>query len=118
MRKQLEDRLVGLAARVIKMRESLEKSETGEHLYGQLLRSSSSATLNYGEALGAESRKDFTHKIGIVLKELRESYNNLRIISLSELYQGDRTELDQIINECDQLVAIFHKTVLTLKNKA
>lgn len=40
-----------------------------------------SVLMNYGEALGAESKKDFVHKLGVVLKELRESYNCLRILS-------------------------------------
>jgi four helix bundle protein len=117
MRKEIEDRLVNFSAAVIKMRGSMEKSEISENLYGQITRSSTSAALNYGEALGAESRKDFIHKIGIVLKEIRESYNNLRIISNAGLYKGDKAELDKALDECNQLVAIFHKTALTLKNK-
>ncbi|MCU0370248.1 MAG: four helix bundle protein [Bacteroidales bacterium] len=81
MRKILEDRLINFAGEVNKMRKFMENTEGSMNLLNQLSRSSASAALNYGEALGAESRKDFTHKIGIVLKELRESYNNLRIIS-------------------------------------
>jgi four helix bundle protein len=117
MRKEIENRLVDFAAAVINMRESLEHSEICDNLFGQITRSSTSAALNYGEALGAESRKDFAHKIGIVLKEIRESYNTLRIISKSGFYRSDKKDLDAIINECNQLVAIFHKTALTLKNK-
>jgi four helix bundle protein len=117
MRKEIENRLVDFAALVINMRLSLEHSEVCEQLFGQLTRSSTSAALNYGEALGAESRKDFAHKIGIVLKELRESYNNLRIISISGLFKGDKLEMDKALDECNQLVAIFHKTALSLKTK-
>jgi four helix bundle protein len=65
----------------------------------------------------AESRKDFAHKIGIVLKEIRESHNNLRVIASAGLYKGDKSELDKTLEECNQLVAIFHKTALTLKNQ-
>jgi four helix bundle protein len=118
MRKELEDRLVNFATMVINMRGSLEKSEICENLFGQIARSSTSAALNYGEALGAESRKDFAHKIGIVLKEIRESHNNLRILSNSGLYKGDKVNIDKALDECNQLVAIFHKTALTLKNKS
>ena len=39
-----------------------------------------SAALNYGETQGAESKKDFVHKMKICLKELRESQVNLQII--------------------------------------
>jgi four helix bundle protein len=117
MRKEIENRLIDFAAMVINMRGSLEKSEICDSLFCQITRSSTSAALNYGEALGAETRKDFAHKIGIVLKEIRESYNNLRIISKSGLYKGDEEELNKILDECNQLVAIFHKTALTLKTK-
>ena len=39
---------------------------------GQLLRSGTSALPNHAEAQGAESRKDFVHKLKICHKELRE----------------------------------------------
>jgi four helix bundle protein len=35
----------------------------------------------YGEARGAESKSDFCHKISVALKELRETFVNLKIIS-------------------------------------
>jgi four helix bundle protein len=117
MRKILEERLVNLAGLVISMREQREISEISDHLFGQVMRSLTSAALNYGEAQGAETRKDFTHKIGIVLKELRESHNNLKIIYGSGLYNGDINKINQAVDECNQLVAIFHKTALTLKQK-
>jgi four helix bundle protein len=117
MRKIIEDRLVNFAALIISMRKNRENSDISDHLFGQIMRSSTSAALNYGEAQGAETRKDFAHKIGVVLKELRESHNNLKIISISNLYNGDKKVLDNALDECNQLVSIFHKTALTIKNK-
>jgi four helix bundle protein len=117
MRIEIENRLVDFAAAVAKIRSSLDRNELSENLISQLSRSSSSAALNYGEALGAESRRDFIHKISLVLKEIRESHNNLRIISKSGLYKGEKKELDLLLDECNQLVAIFQKTSLTLKSK-
>ena len=116
MRKELEDRLINFAGLVIGMRGMLETGEITENLFNQLTRSATSAALNYGEAQGAESRKDFAHKIGIVHKEIRESHNNLKIIAVSGLYRGDKNDLTKALDECNQLVAIFHKTALTLKN--
>jgi four helix bundle protein len=117
MRKILEDRLVNLASDVISMRENREKSEISDHLFGQVMRSVTSAALNYGEAQGAESRKDYSHKIGIVLKELRESHNNLKIISNSNIFKGNPQKLEHVLDECNQLIAIFHKTAISLKKK-
>jgi four helix bundle protein len=116
MRKILEERLVNLASLVISMRENREKSEISDHLFNQVMRSITSAALNYGEAQGAESRKDYAHKLGIMLKELRESHNNLKIISNSGIFKGEKSKMDSALDECNQLIAIFHKTAITLKN--
>ena len=69
----LEDRLIDFAARCIKVASALPGDKAGQHLMGQLTRSGTSPALNYGEAQGAESRKDFIHKMKIGLKELRET---------------------------------------------
>jgi len=69
----LEARLITFPVRVIRTAESLPKTSTGNHIRNQLLRSGTSPAPNYGEAQSAESRTDFTHKLKIVLKELRET---------------------------------------------
>ena len=70
---ELEDRLLDFAARVGKVVDALPKTRLGRHIAGQLVRSGTSPAPNYAEACGAESKRDFTHKLGICLKELRES---------------------------------------------
>ena len=72
---ELEDRLINFAAVVIDMVDMLPASIAGKHLAGQLIRSGTSPALNYGEAGGAESRKDFIHKNKVVLKKLRENFD-------------------------------------------
>ena len=70
---QIENRLIDYAVRIINLSEQLPESKAGKHIAGQLLRSGTAPAPNYGEAQSAESSKDFTHKIKISLKELRES---------------------------------------------
>lgn len=114
MRKELEDRLVEFSALIHKLNESIEKDSYGDYITGQLMRSSTSAALNYGEAQGAESKRDFIHKISIVLKELRESNVNLRILEkINKL--DDIAILDQALDESNQLVSIFYRTVQTAR---
>ena len=115
MRKELEDRLVTFAVSIMELCKNLEKSQVAEQLSGQIWRSVTSAALNYGEAQGAESKKDFTHKIGIVLKELRETNINLQILVKTGLCNSDKKEIQKIMDESSQLVAIFHKTAITSK---
>ena len=82
---ELEERLIDFAADVILFSNSIEKSYAGNHLGTQIIRSSTSPALNYGEAQSAESPKDFIHKMGICLKELRETFTCLRIIEKANL---------------------------------
>jgi four helix bundle protein len=70
---EFEERLIDFAVRIIKLSACLPKTLAGKHIAGQILRSGTSPAPNYGEARGAESRADFAHKIGIVLKELNET---------------------------------------------
>ena len=78
---------------------------------GQLLRSGTSPALQYGEALGAESKRDFIHKLGVLLKELRESLNCMKILSRIN-YIGVN---DPTLKECDELISIFVKSIETAK---
>ena len=80
----------------------------------ELVRSSTSCALNYGEAQSAESRRDFTHKNRIVLKELRESIINQKIILESGLVSNTEL-LEKGISENEELVAIFARPSSPLK---
>ena len=51
----------------------------------QLMRSGTSIGANIEEAVSAESRKDFLHKMNLALKEARESHYWLRILDASEI---------------------------------
>ena len=70
----LEQRLIEFAVRIIKLSAKLPKTPAGRHVAGQILRSGTSPAPNYGEARGAESSADFTHKVRVVLKELNRVF--------------------------------------------
>ncbi|MDD5705566.1 MAG: four helix bundle protein [Kiritimatiellae bacterium] len=110
----LEARLIAFAVRVIRATESLPKTPTGSHIRDQLLRSGTSPAPNYGEAQSAESRTDFTHKLKIVLKELRETRVWLLMIQQAGLIKPI-TALDALLQENNELIAIF---VASLKTTA
>jgi four helix bundle protein len=55
----LEDRFIKFAIATIDLSEKLPNTRLGNHLANQLIRSSTSPALDYGEAQGAESKKDF-----------------------------------------------------------
>ncbi|MBN1337911.1 MAG: four helix bundle protein [Bacteroidales bacterium] len=108
----LEARLVKYAVLIIEISEDLPKTPAGNHLTGQLVRSGTSPALNYGEASSAESRKDFIHKIKIVLKELKETRIALKIIQMANMFP-DNNKVESAIKETGELVAIFITSVNT-----
>jgi four helix bundle protein len=77
--------LIDFAALIINVANNFEKNYAGNHLAVQIISSGTSPALNYGEAQSAESKKDFIHKMGICLKELRESFVCLKIIEKANL---------------------------------
>jgi four helix bundle protein len=113
---QLENRLIDFAIAVINACRFIDQSFAAQHLSKQLIRSSTAVALNYGEARSAESNRDFLHKMKIALKELRESYINLKI----QKGAGTITkigELDVLTDENNQLISIFVASIKTSTNK-
>ena len=109
----IEDRLIDFAVRIIRVCDVLPDTPAGKHIRGQLLRSGTSVAPNYGEARGAESGKDFVHKLKIGLKELNESRIWLKLIVRTEMLPGKR--LDDLLDECDQLYRVISASIQTAK---
>ena len=109
----LEDRLLDFAARIGKLVDALPETRLGRHIAGQLVRSGTSPAANYSEACGAESKKDFIHKLGITLKELRESRTWIKLILKASLVPAER--VTELLDEANQL-CIIGKSVVTAKS--
>jgi four helix bundle protein len=110
----LLERLLEFAARIGKVVDALPDSRLGRHVAGQLVRCGTAPSPNYAEAGGAESRKDFVHKLSICLKELRETHCWLLLIVKAELLPEQR--LDNLVDECVQLKNIIAKSIVTTKS--
>ena len=110
----LEDRLIAFSTQIIEIAESVTKSYTGNQLSTQLLRSGTSVSLNYGEAQTAESRKDFIHKIKLILKELRETNICLKLIKNRHLV-NKISILEKVMVENNELISIFVKSIQTAR---
>ena len=113
---QLEERLIQFAIDVILICKKIDNSFASEHLAKQLIRSATSAALNYGEARGVESSRDFLHKMKICLKELRECLVNMKIQKGAQLIL-DIEGLDKLIKENDELISIFVVSIKTASLK-
>jgi four helix bundle protein len=114
-RKDIKERSFEFAVRIIKFVQKLPRNYAGYHIGGQLLDAGTSVGANVEEATGGFSKKDFTHKMGIALKEARESDYWLRLIKVSELTKGD--ELDFLLREAEELRKILTSIVKTSKGQ-
>lgn len=110
---ELLERLIDFAARVGKVVDALPDTRMGRHVAGQLVRSGTSPAPNYEEGCAAESRNDFTHKLSICLKELRESRSWIRLIIKTEMLPEHR--MGELLDECNQLCNIIGQSIVTAK---
>jgi four helix bundle protein len=114
VRYDLEERLLEYAAMIVRLVEEMDKTRAGNHVAGQLLRSGTSPLFNHGEAQAAESQSDFVHKMGICLKELRESKRALRLIQRVPLIRPP-SRVDPLLIETEELIRIFFASIRTAR---
>lgn len=108
----LEDRLVEFAGNIVLFCKDLPLDMTGTYYGNQLLRSAGSSALNFGEAQGTNSTKDYIHKASLSLKELKESRVSLKI--LNKVSYGNEHKRNNLLDEVEQLIKII---ATILKNK-
>ena len=110
---QLSDRLVAFSLTILAAVREMENGKICNQLGDQIVRSATSSSLNYGEARSAESKKDFIHKLSVVLKELRETQNSLKLLCGHGCFPSDFPAQ----KECNELISIFVSSIKTAKRK-
>jgi four helix bundle protein len=109
----IQDKSFNFAIRIIHLyKQLIDKKEFV--LSKQLLRSATSVGANIEEAIGGFSKRDFTAKMGIALKEARETKYWLRLIHISKIVEIDVTDY---IKESEEIVNILTSIVKTLQTK-
>ena len=84
-------------------------------VWGQLVRSADSTSNNLIEADDASSEADFLHKIGIALREVKESRAALIKIRMGSLDNVAQTAERDLESEAGQLAAIFASIILNMR---
>ena len=111
-KRALEARTMRFAVSVFKLLDSLPLAQSFKIVGSQIGRAASSIGANYREANRAESRDDFTHKIGIVLKECSETVYWLEI--LASLNANSET-IAGLLAEATELTRIFQSANRSLR---
>ena len=113
-KRELENRTKRFAVAVFKFLRTLPSTIDSRVIGYQVGKSASSIGANYREANRCESRDDFVHKIGIVLKEASETAYWLEI--LSELNPQSEV-LAGLCAEADEIIRIFQCSNRTLRTR-
>ena len=100
----LQKRLIAFAGDVILFIQTLDRNHPAQYLYNQILRSSGSAALNFAESQGASSDRDYVNKMSIVLKELKETEVNFKIMKHIKL---EKENIDILMKENVELIKII-----------
>ncbi len=109
----LEERTAIFGEEIIKFVKSLSDIPINRPLINQIMRSGTSIGANYMEANGAESKKDFQHKIGICKKEAKETMHWLRMIATANTDKAEKCR--KLWKEVHELVLIFSSIVKKTK---
>ena len=110
-----ENRLIRFAAECSLFTHTIKNDRTGWYYKDQLIRASGSAALHYGEAQGSISSKDFVYKLSNTRKELKESRVVLKI--LLYIKYGEQERVNELLNECKELITIVQTMMLNKKQK-
>jgi hypothetical protein len=112
----LEERTGRFGEMIIEFVKTLERNEINRPLIGQLVEAGTSVGANYMEADGAESKKDFRHKIAICKKEAKETKHWLRMIRKANPHKAG--ECQKLWQEAHELTLIFSSIILSKKKKS
>jgi four helix bundle protein len=110
---ELQQRTRKFHVDVIKLCGAYPKNAAGFETAKQVIRSAGSVGSNYRAACRAKSKDDFIYKLDVVLEEADETLYWLQVSLEAELI--DNLFIRQLINEADQLVAIFNAADITAK---
>jgi four helix bundle protein len=113
---EMEERFLDFAAHICALAEALPETKTGKQISVQIIRCGTSPAPNYAEACAAESRADFVHKLGVVLKELRETRIWLKLSVKTATMKT--SQLNPLIEECSELMNIIGKSIVTAKTNS
>ena len=115
-KEELKARTKKFAVDTFKFLMEIEKNKAVDVISFQLFKSSSSVAANYRAVCRGKSDADFLNKLKVVDEEADESLFWLEFIKGLEV-PCDKTVLDSLIKEANELVSIFSAAIKTIKEK-
>jgi four helix bundle protein len=112
-RYDLEERTAEFGEAIIGFAKTLPRDIINSQLISQIVRAATSIGANYMEADGAESKKDFHHRISICKRESKEAKHWLRMIVKANPHSRD--EYQRLSREAQELTLIFSAILVSKK---
>jgi four helix bundle protein len=111
---ELKGRTKKFAIRIVKLFRSLPKTDEARIIGRQVLRSGTSVAANYRAVCRSRSRAEFIAKIGIVVEEADEPVFWLELLIETNIVK--QTQMDHLLSEANELLAIFAASQHTARN--
>jgi len=108
---ELNERLFNFSVRTINFLKQLPNTPEFKIIRYQLAKSSTSSGANYEESQAGSSRADFSNKVRISLREMRESNYWLRILKATLPEEKIDNELVWLVQESSELKKILGSIV-------
>lgn len=109
-------RLFEFSVDTIKFLRTLDDSPEMKVIRYQLIKSSTSVGANYEESQAGSSKADFTNKVRISLKEIRESNYWLRLTKAIAENEFNKYSLEKLISESVEIRKILGAIVKKSSN--
>lgn len=110
----IQTKTFDFAIRIIKVYKHLKQNKNEYIISKQLLRSGTSIGANIEEAIGGQSKNDFTSKLSIAYKEARESSYWIKLLEKSNYLTN--LESESLLNDLTEILKIIGKIQITIRN--
>lgn len=114
-RDELLKRTKQFALRIMKLVDALPNTPIGRSIGNQLVRCGTSVGANYRSACRGRSKAEFIARLGIVQEEADESGYWLELLIEGEVMK--QSLVQPLLDEADELVAIFTSSITSAKRK-
>jgi four helix bundle protein len=113
----IDERTLDYSVRAVRLYRALQSTRdpAAWEIGKQYLRAATSIGANVAEAQGAESSRDFVHKLGIALKEAKESGYWLQLLDRTDILSSER--LADIEQETSEIQAVLATIIVKVKKR-
>ena len=112
----IQEKSYAFALRIVKCAWYVRDEHKEFTLSKQLLRSGTSIGANVEEAIGGQSRKDFTAKLSVAYKEARETHYWLRLLGDAGLMNEVMSK--SMLSDCNEILKIIGSILKTTKENS